>query len=181
MSHRLKEIAPVIITSMSNFSIGEIATIFTGYTESHVVVPKLSKAVIRSFALKCFLLGCFMMQIERVDTQNALSLVYSYSRSFKHQQNRSFERSAVDSLFDVIFQNPSEYSFLSIIPNRLSVSNSVFLLSSFINFNYFPAGKVDIVLSKVLPQNRFAFGRPMLRCSLYTVKDTVILTSRCDR
>lgn len=78
--------------------------------------------------------------------------MYSYSRSFKHQQNRSFERSAVDSLFDVIFQNPSEYSFLSIIPNRLSVSNSVFLLSSFINFNYFPAGKVDIVLSKVLPQ-----------------------------
>lgn len=70
----LKEIAPVIITSMSNFSIGEIATIFTGYTESHVVVPKLSKAVIRSFALKCFLLGCFMMQIERVDTQKCTKL-----------------------------------------------------------------------------------------------------------
>lgn len=74
VSHRLKEIAPVIITSMSNFSIGEIATIFTGYTESHVVVPKLSKAVIRSFALKCFLLGCFMMQIERVDTQKCTKL-----------------------------------------------------------------------------------------------------------
>lgn len=58
---------------MPNFSIGEIATIFTGYTESHVVVPKLSKAVIRSFALKCFLLG-FMMQIERVDTQKCTKL-----------------------------------------------------------------------------------------------------------
>ena len=74
MSHRLKEIAPVIIASMSNFSIGEIATIFTGYTESHVVVPKLSKAVIRSFALKCFFLGCLMMQIERADTKKCTEL-----------------------------------------------------------------------------------------------------------
>ena len=151
MLHRLKEIAPVIIASMSNFSIGEIATIFTGYTESHVVVPKLSKAVVRSFALKCSPLAVSWCRSNELTPKNALSLVYSYSRSFKHQQNRHFERSAVDCLFDVIFQNPSEYSFPLITPNRLSVSNSVFLLSSFINFNYFPAGRVEIVLSKVLP------------------------------
>lgn len=49
LTHSLSSLAPAILTAIPYFSIPEIATIFTGYTESHVLIPKLTKAIIKSF------------------------------------------------------------------------------------------------------------------------------------
>ena len=49
LTHSLSSLAPAILTAIPYFSIPEIATIFTGYTESHVLIPKLNKAIIKSF------------------------------------------------------------------------------------------------------------------------------------
>ena len=108
-------LAPSIINSTPHFSIPEIATIFTGYTESHVFIPKLSKALVKSFSSRS----------SEISPKNALSLLYSFSRSFKKQSqsqsqsqnsygnkegmNYRFDRSVIDGLNRIIISHLEEY------------------------------------------------------------------------
>ena len=113
--HRMTALVPSILNSIPHFSIPEIATIFTGYTESHVFIPKLSKALIKSFSSRS----------SEISPKNALSLLYSFSRSFKKQSqsqlqsqnsyrnkvevNYRFDRSVIDGLNKVIISHIEEY------------------------------------------------------------------------
>ncbi|KAK8797893.1 hypothetical protein WA171_005422, partial [Blastocystis sp. BT1] len=127
----LSSLAPAILTAIPYFSIPEIATIFTGYTESHVLIPKLNKAIIKSF----------LSRTSEVTSKNALSFLYSYTRSCKQVQKYTIERESIDKLIAIILGSIDE----------LSVGNRIYLLSSFNNINYFPRESIETVLKSIRP------------------------------
>lgn len=49
---RLNQLIPSVMNVLSELSMTEIATIFTGYTESHITNPKLMNGLIKAFISK---------------------------------------------------------------------------------------------------------------------------------
>lgn len=52
LSYRLNQLIPSVMNVLSELSMTEIATIFTGYTESHITNPKLMNGLIKAFISK---------------------------------------------------------------------------------------------------------------------------------
>ena len=149
LTRSLERVADAICSYRYDFSLAEIATVFTAFTESEVRHNRLYHLLLKDTSQLFVSFSSFTHSLSEATPRTALSLLYAYSRAIKQKMLSPSDRSFIASLDKPISEGMDQSVHEGRVTPRLSTDNCVFLLSSYNNLHFYPQNSLLSAVRKI--------------------------------